>query len=114
MGAEIVMSKVEKPLEFMDKAGRPLMAGDLITYAVSYGRSPGLSYGKVLALTKGKSTWRPNTKTKVRVQGVDRPWGGIQVKKPGVLEYSERMLKIERHQVPEDILAKLDTISVEE
>lgn len=102
--------------EFKDKAGRVIKQGDLIVYSVSYGRSPGLSYGKVLDIVESKSEWTAK-KTKVKVWGVDKPWspGGAPTKntKPGLLEYSQRMLIVTRDQIPEDILTKLDAIELE-
>jgi hypothetical protein len=97
-------------LEFKDKAGRLVSTGDLIIYSVSYGRSPGLSYGKVLEVVTAKGGYSKG-KVKVRVHGVDRPWGSVRVNtKPGFLEYSERLLLVDRDDVPEDILAKLDQL----
>lgn len=114
MGAEIVMPKTEKKPEFLDKSGHIILAGDLIVYGVAYGRSAGLSYGKVLEVAAPKENWRGKGKVKLRVQGVDKPWGAVQTKKPGTLEFSERVLKITRDYVPADILAHLDKIEVGE
>lgn len=95
-------------LEFQDKAGRRVYAGDLIVYAVSYGRSPGLSYGKVLEVVRGK---KDPAKVKVRVHGVDRPWSSVRANtKSSLLEFSERVLLVDRDQVPRDILDKLDAL----
>lgn len=103
--------------EFKDKSGRAVQPGDLLIYGVAYGRCAGLSYGKVLEIRDQKGFDPTNTynragPTKIRVAGVDRPWRGIQVKKPGFLEFSERVLVIARDQVPPDILAHLDAIEV--
>lgn len=97
--------------EFKDKSGRLVKPGDLIAYGVAYGRCAGISYGKVLEIRKNDGYSRPQL-YKLRVAGVDRPWSGIQVKKPGFLEFSNRVLIISREQVEPDILAKLDQIQV--
>ena len=102
--------------EFKDKSGRVIRAGDIIVYAVSYGRSPGLSYGKVLDIVKSKSEWT-KAKVKVKVHGVDRSYSGSwhANTKPGFLEYSDRMLVVDSlNQVPADALKKLDAIELPE
>jgi hypothetical protein len=100
--------------EFKDKSGRVIKRGDIIVYAVSYGRSPGLSYGKVLDIVATKSEYA-RQKTKVKVMGVDRSYTGTfhANSKPGLLEYSDRMLVVfDGSQVPEDALKKLDAIEL--
>lgn len=100
--------------EFRDKAGRLIKRDDIIVYAVSYGRSPGLSYGKVLDIVESKSEYRK--RVKVKVHGVDRSYTGnfhANVK-PGFLEYSERMLVVTGEQVPEEARKVLDGIGDEE
>jgi hypothetical protein len=103
--------------EFKDKSGRVVKPGDLVVYGVAYGRCAGLSYGKVLEVRDNPSYDRNSEynragKAKLRVSGVDKPWGSVQVKKPGFLEFSERVLVITPEQVPQDILVKLDKIEV--
>lgn len=107
---------MEAELRFIDKSGHIILPGDLIVYGVAYGRSAGISYGKVLAVTQAAAKPYRNAapKAKIRVQGVDKPWGSVQTKKPGTLEYGERVLKITRDYVPDDILAALDKIEVKE
>jgi hypothetical protein len=103
-------------LEFKDKAGRPIRPGDLVVYSVSYGRSPGLSYGKVLGIVRAKrpSYGKELGDIKLRVHGVDRPWSSVRVNtKPGFLEYSERVLLIGREAVPPDILTQLDALTLD-
>lgn len=96
--------------EFKDKAGVPLAPGDYVVYAVSYGRSPGLSYGKVLGIT-------PNGK--LRVWGVDvGGWSGTDKASPNtkasLLMYSERVVLLTCDQVHPVALEALDKIEVEE
>jgi len=98
-------------LEFKDKSGRNVHPGDLIVYGVSYGHSPGLSYGKVQAIVKAKRSY-PEGLIKIRVHGADRHFSDrVRVNtKPGVLQFSERVLLVSREQVPADILAELDKL----
>ena len=96
--------------EFKDKAGVPLAPGDYVAYAESYGRSPGLSYGKVLGVS-------PNGR--LRVWGVDvNSWGGTEKASPNtrasVLSYSERVVLSTCDQVHPLALEALDKIEVKE
>ena len=101
--------------EFKDKSGRVIKRGDIIVYAVSYGRSPGLSYGRVLDIVKAKSEWA-RTKIKVKVMGVDQAYsGGWHANtKPGLLEFSQRMLIVDALQVPTPAFEKLMSIDMPE
>jgi hypothetical protein len=101
--------------EFRDKSGRVIKRGDIIVYAVSYGRSPGLSYGRVLDIVKSKSGWTP-TKVKVKVMGVDQSYsGGWDANtKAGLLEFSQRMLVVDPLQVPTPAFEKLMSINLPE
>ena len=95
--------------EFKDKSGRVVKRGDIIVYAVSYGRSPGLSYGRVLDIVMGKQGYKAG-KPKVKVIGVDRSYTGTfhANGKAGLLEYSDRMLVCDPvSQVPPDAFKKL-------
>ena len=88
--------------EFKDKSGRSVSVGDLIVYAVSYGRSPGLSYGLVLGITENK---------KLKVIGCDTD--NFQNEKfrmnskPSFLMYKDRVLVVDSKQVPQSILVAL-------
>lgn len=101
--------------EFKDKSGRVVQRGDIIVYAVSYGRSPGLSYGRVLDIVKAKAGYKVG-KVKVKVVGVDRSYTGTWHAngKPGLLEYSDRMLVVEGVQVPFEANKKLMAIELPE
>ena len=89
-------------IEFKDKSGRSVSVGDLIIYAVSYGRSPGMSYGLVLGITENK---------RLKVIGCDTDhWQNEKFRmnsKPGFLMYSDRVLVVETRQVPPSILVAL-------
>lgn len=99
----------DKNLEFRDKMGHVLKRGDIVAYGVAYGYSCGLSLGVVLETTQSKSEFATK-KAKLRVWGVDTGWND----KPGantkssLLEYSERVIRIDRSSVSEDFLKKLD------
>lgn len=100
--------------EYKDKSGRELKVGDYIIYGSLLGRCAGLKYGKILELTKAKeSSYRSQYEgpLKLKVVSVDDNWShrGPELCKPGYLEFSERILKIQRNQIPEQILTMLDT-----
>ncbi len=94
--------------EFSDKSGKPLTPGDLVVYAVMLGRSSALAYGKVLAITDNG---------KLRVRRVDTRWSipGAGPKptprqKTSLLNYGDRVLLIQRDQVPPEYLPVFDAI----
>lgn len=95
--------------EFVDKSGKPLTPGDLVVYAITVGRSGSLAYGKVLAITDNG---------KLRVHKVETPWyappGQTPTPKPSqktsLLNYSSRVLLIQRDQVPPEFLPVFDAI----
>lgn len=95
--------------EFVDKSGKPLTPGDLVVYAITLGRSGALAYGKVLAITHND---------KLRVHKVEMPWyappGETPKPKPSqktsLLTYNERVLLIQRDQVPPEYLPVFDAI----
>lgn len=95
--------------EFSDKSGKPLTPGDLVVYAITLGRSGALAYGKVLAITHNG---------KLRVHRVDMPWyappgsalAPTPRQKTSLLNYSERVLLIQRDQVPPEYLPVFDAI----
>lgn len=100
--------------QFKDKSGKVVNKGDIVVYAVAYGRSPGLSYGKVVNITESKRE-ALEKKTKLKTWGVDAAWSSAFRKntKAGFLEFKERVLVVDRSQVPEGALAILDKIEVE-
>lgn len=103
-----------------DKAGNPLMPGDIIVYGHNLGRCAGLRYGKVIKITTKPDPHAykdpSKTITKVTVHGVDDDWthrGPELLSKKSTLEFSKRMLKVDRHQVPKELLDLLDTVKIE-
>jgi hypothetical protein len=101
--------------EFKDKVGNELQPGDLIIYGHALGRCAGLRYGKVLYAKESKSAWSDKTKNNLRVQGVDDDWSHMkpELAKPGTLQFSTRILKVRRDQIPANVLALLDGVNVE-
>lgn len=105
-----------KELVFTDRCGTPLQAGDFIVYGYMYATSPSLKFGKVLAVREGNSL-TIESNSSLSIQGVeDRYWiqdQEISLCKKSTLQYSERILKIERNQLPKKHLELLDTVKVE-
>lgn len=124
-------------VEFRDKAGRTVKPGDLIVYGHALGRCASLQYGKVLAITSQRKTayhWDSKTKehhsreydhAKLKVKGVrfEDNWSGlpegsgwrdneVAELRAGVLEFSSRVLKVTRDQIPQLVLEALDKIEV--
>lgn len=101
--------------KFKDKAGKELKAGDLIVYGHNLGRCAGLQYGKVIGITETKPRWSDDEpKVKLKVVGVnsDWTWEGAKAQRASCLEFESRVLKINRDQIPADILKILDSIEV--
>lgn len=125
---------------FKDKAGFVLKPGDLIVYGHALGRCAGLQYGKVLAITSQKKhAYVHNKETgkydsieydhaKLKVNGIafhdnqsnqpedTRFWRSDMAEplRVGTLEYSSRVLKVSRSQIPAPVLKALDGIEVPE
>ena len=83
---------------FKDKSGRECKPGDLIVYAVTCACSAEMKYGKVLEVVKGG----------LRVRG----FNGDRLQKMATIPYRDRVLILERHQIPDHILALFDAIDV--
>jgi hypothetical protein len=112
-------------MEWKDMAGNHIQPGDYIVYAALWDRSATLKYGRVTRLAERKSAYTYTNQDRVpvptiRVISVDRSshWEdgkylGVvwHVQKDGkevALGELERMLVIDRHQVPKDVRELLD------
>lgn len=108
-------------LEFKDKAGNRLMAGDYIVYGHALGRCASLQYGKVLGITKAKDSYAKPA-IKLKVQGIEyndnfyEPTDKkveLKLLKPSFLAFPSRVLKIMVSQMPEDVANALYNVKVE-
>lgn len=97
-----------------DKSGRPLSVGDFIVYGHALGRSAALQYGRILKI-ETKEKYGQQTLS-IRVQGAStddhydakRGWvSEAYLLRPGNLQYGDRTLKIEPHQMPNDVFELL-------
>lgn len=98
---------------FKDKAGTVLVPSDLIVYGHALGRSAGLRYGKVLAIVEGCCYDLHGTKSpkiKIQVIGVCDDWDDPPslLLKESVLEFSKRVLRVTKDQIPSNILSLLE------
>lgn len=103
-------------MDFTDKAGKPVLSGDLIVYGHALGRCAGLRYGKVLALIPHPDKDRVYNKTgdrdcKLRIIGVDDDWSSHKppelLSKASVVSFGARVLKLHPDQVPLKVLELL-------
>ena len=106
-------------MNVQDKAGAVIEVGDLIIYGHALGRCAALQYGKVLAIKlKTKTKWRGSLLLSedyetphFTVQGVadePNPW----LLRKGTLQFADRILVINREQVPQTTLKLLDGVKV--
>lgn len=99
-----------------DVAGFDLRVGEYVVYTVMLGRSPYLSFGRVIAATPAKEEGYRRQPAKLRVVGTEPLWlglGGVHVghakaKKPSYIQYHERVLAIAATAVPEKLKPVLD------
>lgn len=99
--------------DYTDKSGRELQVGDYIIYGSLLGRCAGLKYGKIMELTEAKvDTWKTEHegRLKIKIVSVNDNWSHLEPElcKPGYLEFSERILKITKSQIPVVVLYLLD------
>lgn len=111
---------------FIDKAGWEVLPGDYIVYGHALGRCAGLQYGRVIAVLPPVKDPYMGFCAKIRVRGVDADdnWLGysnhatrkyrreLEILKPGTLAYPSRVLKVEPHQIPEEIRMLLEQIEI--
>jgi hypothetical protein len=107
-----------------DKSGRLIQPGDLIVYGHALGRCAGLQYGKVLAVNwkdervydYRTNKWDEDARVPhFTVQGVDQDWSHEEpklLKRKGTLQFGDRILVVEREQVPMTVLELLDSVSL--
>jgi hypothetical protein len=107
--------KTSNPKVFKDKSGKVLKAGDYIIYGHAIGRCAGLKYGKVVGIKPGNPNSYSQSSTTLRVQGLeDNQWNDeISLSRKSTLQFQERVLKIERSQLPEESARLLDTVPIE-
>jgi hypothetical protein len=112
-----------KRIQPLDKSGREIKLGDLIVYSAALGRSAILQYGKILNIkfkpdrVHNPSTrdWEDAESPRYRVQGVYTTWDGVAaLNQQGTLLFSDRILVIQRDQIPNAELNLLDTVTVPE
>ena len=99
--------------KFIDKSGREVKAGDVIVYGHALGRCAGLQYARVLALTENPNPgpyFGGEQPMKLRVIGVTTDFGQKPelLSKASTVMFGERVLRVERNQVPADHLKLLD------
>lgn len=100
-----------------DKLGRVIHAGDIIAYGHAFGRCAGLRIGKVLAIKMvGSKPWeyKKEPQAHFTVRGVDDDWperGPELCAKNGTLMYADRIIVLDRAQVPAAYLELLDGVS---
>lgn len=111
---------------FVDKTRRLVLPGDYIVYGHALGRCAGLQYGRVIAVLPPVRDPYGGVCAKIRVQGVDAHdnWlgyskknkgykaGKVELLRPGTLCYPSRVLKVEPHQIPEQVLALLEQVKI--
>lgn len=106
-------------MDVSDKSGRDIKVGDLIVYGHALGRCAALQYGKVLAINPKKhrrwdgNEWHDEDTPHFTVQGVDTHWSGkVKLLRKGTLQFGDRILIVNRDQVPVSILGLLDSVQV--
>lgn len=98
---------------FKDVTGASLQADDCIVYSALDGRSAVLRFAIVLEVTQAKDAGFYTGKRipKIRVQGVEvDSWerGGFRLQsKPVFLSYENRVIRVDRKDVPAGALKKL-------
>jgi hypothetical protein len=97
---------------FKDKAGHEVQRGDIVVYAKALGRSAGLQYGVALFTDGGGPDFTDGMR--LSVVGLNDQWShrGIDVQKPGLLYYSDRVLKVPRELVAKEILDIIDGLDL--
>ena len=94
-----------------DKAGRQLVASDIIVYGHNKGRSAGLRYGVILEI---KRSDRSDRKEYASIVGIDDDWDRTpKASKRTSLKYGERMLVVTRDDVPAPVLNVVDQVLAE-
>lgn len=95
-------------MKFLDKNGSELKAGDYIVYGQALGRCAGINYGLVLGLTEVEDfdyfTEKTTKSAKVKFVGMADRWNERDPitlqSKPSYLYFPQRVLKINRVQMP--------------
>lgn len=97
-----------------DKAGRLILPGAYIVYAVSLGRSAGLRWAKVLEVSPAKKTEYGGLhgNCALKVQPVDAEWSHKQAEpqKVSYLRFSDRTVIVDEEYVPEVIFRLLNNL----
>lgn len=89
---------------FKDKSGRDVEVGDLIIYSTSSKYEDNMRFGKVLEVHDRS----------LAVRGSQYDYKGHYIGKQVELSFPGRMLILERHQIPQPILALFDAVVVSE
>jgi len=100
---------------FKDKSGRKLKGGDFVIYGHALGRCAGLRYGKVIQVQWSKGYDGDDKIPKLKVHGVDDDWEHNEPRlcsKSVALGFPQRVLKIDRDQLPNKFSEMLDAIEV--
>lgn len=101
---------------FTDKSGRDVKTGDIIVYGHALGRCAGLRYGKVLGFRPNEShaSFEEACAVKLQVIGVNDDWSHLEselLERVSYVQFPERVLILERTQVPDRVLRLLDNYS---
>lgn len=102
-----------------DKLGQPINVGDFIAYGHALGRCAGLRIGKVLkvqCLPRPEfRNWGPEAEWKITVWGVADDWQSdppTLCKTKGILGFPNRIVVLQREQVPAAYRDLLDPVPV--